>query len=372
MLKGKLKKHLDTANISKPLFICSLILVIFGLVNFLSASLGILSRNEIKFFNIIETQMLGYAIGLAAFTLALYIPYRIYYRFALHIFVFSIILCFMVFIPGLGQSHGGGTRWLNLFGFSLQPGEILKFSSIIITSWFMFKFKNRLDNIFISIGIFGAIVAACAAAMFLQKDLGTLVILGAACFSIYFIGGAKIKHIATLALLGMLLVGAYAAMNPYIMSRLNVFSNKTNDMLGSSYQTKQALIGVATGGMAGRGIGQSIQKFSYLPEPVGDSIFAVQAEEFGLIGSSLILFLFGFIIVYSILRSDIQKNQFAKSLTIGLATLFFTQTILNIASMIGLIPLSGDILPFFSQGGTALIVNMFQLGLLLQLTKHRS
>jgi cell division protein FtsW len=277
----------------------------------------------------------------------------------------------MVFIPGLGFTHGGGTRWINLFGFSLQPGEILKFSSIIMTSWFIYKFQNKLDNIFISIGIFGSIVGACAAAMFLQKDLGTLVILSAACFTIYFIGGAKIRHIALLGIVGTVMIAAYAYMNPYIMSRLNVFSNKTNDTLGSSYQTKQALIGVSAGGIAGRGIGQSIQKFSYLPEPVGDSIFAVTAEEFGLIGSTLTIFLFGFIIVFSVLQSEKQKNQFARSLIIGLAALFFTQTILNIASMIGLIPLSGDILPFFSQGGTALIVNMFQLGLLLQLTKRK-
>ncbi len=371
MIKSQIKKHLDTANISKPLFIASLILIIFGFINFLSASLGILSRNEIKFFNMIETQIISYCIGFIALLVALYIPYKIYYKYSIAIFVASIILCFMVFIPGLGFSHGGGTRWINLFGFSLQPGEILKFSSVIMTSWFIYKFQNKLNNIFISIGIFGGIIGISAVAMFLQKDLGTLLILGAACFSVYFIGGAKLKHIALLGVVGTVVIAAYAYMNPYIMSRLDVFSNKTNDVLGSSYQTKQALIGVASGGIAGRGIGQSIQKFSYLPEPVGDSIFAVTAEEWGLLGSTLTIFLFGFIIVYSVLQSDKQKNQFAKSLIIGLAALIFTQTILNIASMIGLIPLTGDILPFFSQGGTALIVNMFQLGLLLQLTKKR-
>ena len=371
MIKSKIKKHWGKANISKPLFIASVTLLVFGCINFLSASLGILSRNEVKFFNMIETQTIGYIIGIVALIAAIYIPYKLYYKYALAIFAFGVILSLLVFVPGLGFSHGGGTRWLNIFGFSLQPGEILKLCAVIMTSWFVYKYQDKLSNFYISTLGFGAIIGVCAAVLVLQKDLGTLVILGAGCGAVYFINGAKIKHLLLLGAAGLILVFAYAYHNPYIMSRLNVFNDSNKDQLGSAYQTKQALIGVATGGLAGRGIGQSIQKFSYLPEPVGDSIFAVQAEEFGLIGSSLTIFLFAFIIIYSILRSQNTSNIFAKGLIIGIATLFFAQTVLNIASMLGLIPLSGDILPFYSQGGTAIIVHMFLLGLLLQLTRNR-
>lgn len=371
MLRGHIKKHLSKANISKPLFITSSVLIIFGFINFLSASLGILSRNEVKFFNMLETQIIGYFVGFIALLVALYLPYKIYYKYAIAIFVFAILLSIAVFIPGLGLSHGGGTRWLNIFGFSLQPGEVLKLSAVIITSWFVYKFQNKLDNFYISVGVFGLIIGLSAAVMFAQKDLGTLVILAFGAGLTYFIGGAKMKHILIIAAAGLAMVAMYAFHNPYILSRLNVFNDSNKDQRGSAYQTKQALIAVATGGVAGRGVGQSIQKFSYLPEPVGDSIFAVSAEEFGLLGSGLTVFLFAFIIIFSILRSREISNTFAKGMIVGIAGLFFAQTILNIASMLGLIPLSGDILPFYSQGGTAIIVHLFSLGLLLQLTRNR-
>lgn len=366
----KIKDNFEFNKVNKILLVTIFLLLIVGLFTFLSASIGVLGRNEIKFYNILEGQMKAYVIGIIAMIIAFSVPYIYYFRLVPYIFGASIVLASLVLVPGIGVNHGGATRWLDIGGFSLQPSEILKFTTILMTAWFIKKYYNKLGDYKFSIGIYGGILCIIGALMMLQKDIGSLLIIAGSSFVIYFVSGARWRHMLVFVLLGLVAVSLYAIKNPYIIDRINVFKKTDTDKLGSSYQTRQALIAVGSGGVLGRGPGQSIQKFSYLPEPIGDSIFAVNAEEFGLVGSSLIVILFAILIITSLRVAIKKKEYFGRSIIIGIAGLMFLQTILNIASMIAIIPLSGDILPFFSQGGTALIINLFEIGLLLQLTKR--
>jgi cell division protein FtsW len=325
-------------------------LFLIGGITFFSATFGILNRNEIKFYGMLEGQLYAYLIGILLMLLAFSLPYVFVYKISPLIYASSILLGFLVFVPGLGASHGGATRWLNIGGFSLQPGDILKLSIIIITAWYIKKYSNKLNDYRYSIVGYGLILLPAVIVMFLQKDLGTLLIIGATSFAMYFNSKVKLRSILLILLLGAMVCSLYVATNSYVRNRIFSYTGETKDVKGISYQNDQALLAIGNGGYFGRGFGQSIQKFHYLPEPAGDSVFAVYAEEFGFFGSVFLVF--------------------ARNFILGFATLLFLQTVLNIGSMLKIIPLSGDTLPFFSQGGTALICNLVGLGFLFQLTKQ--
>jgi cell division protein FtsW len=365
-------KKFEIGSLNKIILISAICIIIIGLLVFLSASIGLMGRNEVKFYSILDSQFKAYVIGIVAAIVGLFLPYKLYYKYAIFIFVIALLLAIAVLVPGIGFAHGGATRWISIAGFSLQPGEILKISTVFITAWFVKKFQNRFDDVKISAGIFMLIISSVSVIMYLQKDLGTLLIILFTAGAIYFLGGARWQHLFILIIPAVLFVAVYTYKNPYVLARFHVYKNANVDPLGSSYQTKQALIAIGSGGMLGRGPGQSVQKFSFLPEPVGDSIFAVAGEELGFVGATTIVLLFSILIAYTFLYAKKCKDQFARSVIIGICIVFYLQTILNIASMLDLIPLSGDILPFFSQGGTALIVNLFSVGLLLQLTKKNN
>lgn len=362
-------ERLELWKIDKLLFVSIVLLVGIGAIAFFSATLGILNRNEIKFYGMIQSQIYAYIIGIAVMIVFFVISYKYISKLSLYFYIGAIILSFLVFVPGLGVSHGGSTRWMNLGGFSVQPAEILKIAVIFVSAWFLKKYDKYLHNFkYVIIG-FLCIMGPVAIAMFLQKDLGTLVIIGSIVISIFFNSKIKIKHISLIMLSGILVFSLYVFTNSYVKNRIYDYMGIGGNSKGISYQNDQALLAIGNGGVTGRGYGQSIQKFHYLPEPAGDSVFAVFAEEFGFVGSVLVVSLFFYIIVRLTLISVKENNIFIKSVIIGLATLLFLQVLLNIGSMLKIIPLSGDTLPFFSQGGTALICNFLIIGTILKFTK---
>lgn len=368
-----LEKFLDSFEIekvNKTILFCFVALFIIGILTFGSATMGILARNEIKFYGVLQSQFLAYCIGLVAFLFAYKIPYPIYFRLAVPIFISAIIICLLVLIPGLGIYHGGSMRWIDVAGFSLQPGEILKLATIIFMAYVIkkqTKFKNELTSIL----LFGTCIVATFTVMFIQKDLGTFLIIACIAFSVFFISNVRLKYFFGIVFAGVVLIAAYAYFNPYVVQRVHTLMNGNNDALGASYQSRQSLIAVGNGGLFGRGIGKGVQKYNYLPEPAGDSIFAVMAEEYGFFASVFVITLFFTIIIKSITVAIQKEKLFAKGLIFGISALILMQIFINIGSSIGIAPLSGDVLPLFSQGGTAVILNLFEFGLLLQLTKSR-
>ena len=204
-----------------------------------------------------------------------------------------------------------------------------------------------------------------------QPDTDTLAISLFAGLAIFLTGGGKWKHILIVGLIGILGLVMIVFTRPYVMSRIKTFINPSANSQGSGYQIQQSLIAIGSGGFTGRGFGQSIQKFNFLPEPIGDSIFAVASEEFGFVGASLLIFFFIFFAFRGLKIAANTPDAFGRLLSIGIVILIVSQAFVNIAAMVGVLPLSGITLPFVSHGGTALFMTLAEVGIVLNISKHR-
>ncbi len=358
-------------TIDRIFLILTGILVVFGLLFFLSASLSLLgSKGDLS--RVILTQViLGLFGGIVGAYCMIKIPLKYLRTAALPMAIISLIATAIVLIPGVGVKIGGAARWIDLGFISFQPAEILKYTIIIYyAAWLAYVEKkektiwNTLLPLCVLLGVVGGILLA-------QPDTDTFMIIAISCIIMYFLSGAQWKHIGMLFLVGLLLGGILIMTRPYILSRLTTFMNPAHDPLGSSYQIQQSLIAVGSGGMTGRGFGQSVQKFKYLPEPLSDSIYAVVSEEFGFIGSLglVIVYLFfglrGFVIA---LRTH---DTFYRFVVVGIILLILLQSLLNIASTIALFPLSGLPLVFVSHGGTALLFALLSVGIVLNISQYQ-
>jgi cell division protein FtsW len=202
-----------------------------------------------------------------------------------------------------------------------------------------------------------------------QPDFGTYMVIVGASFITYFIGGARKRHIQYFLLCGIVGFLLLILVRPYMLERVKTFFNNTHDVHGSSWQLNQSLIALGGGGLTGRGLGQSVQKFNYLPEPIGDSIFAVLGEELGFIGAVYLIILYAIVSVRGYSVAKHAGDQFGRLLAVGIVSIILIQSTLNIASMLGILPLTGVPLPLVSHGGTALMVALFELGVLLNISK---
>lgn len=365
-------KHSEAEPFDKILLSLTLLIAIIGFAFFISASLGIFAVHSDKFYSILINQSIFLLTGITGmFVTAVFLPHEILRRYALSIFALGLLVCFLVFIPGIGFEHGGAKRWINLGITTFQTGELLKIATIIYCAGWFSIFKHKIKEFRYGLVPLLVILGLSGIALLLQPDTDTYAVLAIACVGIYLAAGAPWKNMFLLTGLGGLLLAGLILMRPYLWSRLMIFiQGGTADVYGAGYQAYQSLLGVGSGGLTGQGIGQSVQKFGFLPEPAGDSIFAVIAEETGFIGSSvlLILYLLFFLrIVYIARRAE---NTFGGLLAIGIGILILVQAFFNIGSMIGIIPLSGLPLPLISHGGTALFLTLIQIGIVLNISKN--
>lgn len=354
----------------KPFLFITALLVITGFFIFTSASLGLLARNGASLSSVALNQlMFGLVAGSISCCILAHIHYGVWKKYALWIFISTLVLTALVFIPSLGFSHGGARRWLVIGSFSFQPAEFLKLGTILFASAWFASTRKYLDEprygiipFFIMTGLSGLI-------LLLQPDTDTFIVLALSITTIYFVAGAKIKDILILCLIGIISLGIFMISKPYIRERIQTFINPSADSLDSGYQIQQSLIAIGSGGMLGKGFGQSVQKFSFLPEPIGDSIFAVAGEEFGFVGSTFIVILFVLFLLRGYKIGILSKDPFGMFLAIGIVTMIVTQSFVNIASMLGLIPLSGLPLLFMSHGGTALFFTLSATGIVLNISR---
>lgn len=362
---------MKTTKINRAFLIWTVILTISGIFIFSSASLGVLVKNEQKFSNLAFNQLFfGLFLGSLGCLIASRIDYKYLKKYALVIFIFSIIATILVFFPKIGMSHGGATRWLNLGFITFQPSEILKIGFVIYLSAWFSTFKNKATTIkwgLIPLIIFSTIVGIILLA---QPDTDTFAVALFAGLAIYIVSGAKWKHILVIFIAGILAFTALFLTRPYIRQRVESMWNPSSNTKTTSYQLNQSLIAVGSGKLWGKGFGQSIQKFNYLPEPVGDAIFAVAAEEFGFIGTITIV---GIFLAFSLSGLKIASSvgdDFGRLLVIGIVILIMSQMFTNICGMIGLLPLTGIPLPFISHGGTALFITLVEAGIIMNVSKN--
>lgn len=359
-------KHID-----RVLLAIVVTLVGVGFFIFSSASLGLLARSGASFSSVAGSQILfGIIGGGLALTALSQVYYRNWRQYAFYIFLGSIALTLLVFTP-LGFSYGGAQRWLDLGPFSLQPAELLKIGFVIYLAAWLSGMQKKLTHIKTGALPYFGIVAGVGVVMLLQPDTDTFLIMATAATAMFVAAGGPWRDVLLAGCLALLLVVVLAFSRPYIMDRIMTFFDPTADPLGSSYQVQQSLIAVGSGGFFGRGYGQSIQKFEYLPEPIGDSIFAVYAEEFGFIGSVVLVGLFAAFTFRGYRVASHAKDSFGMLLVVGLVTLIVIQAFLNIAAMVALAPLGGLPLPFISHGGTALLATLASVGIILNVSKYQ-
>lgn len=347
-------------------------LLIIGLGMFVSASLGILVKNKELFYSILKSQLiLGLGLGLLGMYVALRVDYRIWRKYAFFVFLGSLLLTVAVFIPGLGWGHGGAERWIKLGSFTFQPVEILKFGFIIYFSAWLSWVKNKKQNFKLVILPLIGMLAIISLILLKQPDHKSLILIMFTGIMMLFISDIPMKYIFGLFFGSIILFGTLIYFTPYLQERVNTFMDSNQDTSGSSYQIRQSYIAVGGGGIFGRGYGQSIQKFSYLPEAQGDSIFAVIGEEFGFFGSTIITLLYVMFIFRGLRIANRSPDSFSRLLVSGIVILIGAQAFMHIASVIGVFPLTGVPLPFMSHGGTSLMIYLFAIGIVLQISKFQ-
>lgn len=342
-----------------------------GFLIFVSAALGTLANNEAKFTSLLVGQIgFGLFLGGIGMFVASRIKYIFWRRFAFWILIASIICSALVFVPGIGMEHGGARRWLDLGITTFQPGEFLKFGIILyLATWFTF-IKKRISSPYFGfyplMGMFGV----AGALLLSQPDTGTFIIAAAGGTAMYIAAGAKVRELALLLLLAFGLVAGLAFARPYVMDRITTFFEH-DDLQGSGYQVHQSLIAIGAGGLFGQGLGQSVQKFNYLPEAHGDSVFAVASEELGFVGASVLVLLYVLFGLRGLWIASRAPDRFSGLFAVGLVILIVSQSFTNIGAMLALAPLTGIPLIFVSQGGTALLIAMVEVGILLNISRYR-
>lgn len=347
-------------------------LVIIGVIMFISASLGILNKNESKFYAVMFNQLIfGLIGGLVALYFGLKIPYKFWRQYSLPLFIASIIATALVFVPHLGFEHGGSRRWINVFGVSIQPVEFLKIGFIIYFATWLSWAKNRVKDFRFSLLPLILLLGVIAAVLIKQPDTKSLILIAATGLVMLFVSGTPWKYILGMFAVIILAFIILAFTTPYLRSRVNTFLHPNDNGSTSSYQIQQSLIAVGSGGIGGRGLGQSIQKFNYLPEPQGDSIFAVVGEEMGFVGCTILICLYVAFTMRGYRIAHYAPDSFSKLLVIGIITIITAQSFMNIASIIGVFPLTGVPLVFMSHGGTALLLDIGLMGIVLNISRYQ-
>lgn len=347
------------------LLVIVVFLCLFGLVMIYDASsVSALGDFGDKMYYVKE-QIKWLFIGLAGLFIASTINYRQWYKLSIPLLLITLMLLLTVFIPGLGISAYGAKRWINMGFFVIQPTELAKLSLIIyLAAWLSNKEKGRFIAFLTLIGLLVGFVI-------LEPDLGTAFIIGIVALVIYFISGAPLLHLLILipASIGFGIIAAITS--PYRLKRITTFLDLGKDPLGASYHIRQILLALGSGGLLGLGLGQSRQKYAYLPEATTDSIFAIIGEEIGFLGSLILIITFLFILFRCFKIAKESPDKFGYLLGMGITFWLAIQVLVNLSAMVAALPLTGVPLPFISYGGSGLVVALFAIGIILNISKNR-
>lgn len=343
-----------------------------GLAIFSSAALGLLaSENSSVSRNILVQSGLGLGLGFLGLLIARIFPLSYIKRFAPFIYGLTIVFTALVFVPGIGFHAGGATRWISLGFTTLQPAEFLKIGVVIMLAWWLAPRTRQLTDKKTGLFPFLAILTAPAGILLAQPNTSTMLLLLTAGAVMYFAAGAPWRDFGILALGTILALVILVSVRPYVLARVKTFIDPSANSLTSGYQIQQSLIAIGSGGLLGRGFGQSVEKFSYLPEPSGDSVFAVFSEETGFFGAAILVLLFVVLAARGIVIAGNSHDLFGGLIALGFSFIIIFQAFINICAMLGIIPLTGLPLPFISHGGTALMSVLIMCGIILNVAAHK-
>ena len=354
----------------KKLLIISSILLLWGLFTLGTASFPLSQQNFNSPWNYLIHQLSLIAIGLVFFLFFFKIKKEKLKQIAPYLFLFNLFLLILVFLPKIGMESKGASRWLDLGFFSLQPSEFLKITFILyLAAWLSGRTKKN-KNWKETLLPFIIMLLVLVLILIFQPDMTTLAIIFIIGVLMYFFAPTPLWH--TLAVIGGAVVtfGLFILTKPYRLQRLTTFLNPEADPLGKGYQVKQAAISLGSGKTFGIGLGFSRQKFGFLPEAITDSIFAIVGEELGFLGCLILLSLFLSFCFLGLKLALKNKETFSGFVALGITVWICLQALLNIAGIVGIMPLGGIPLPFFSYGGSHIIAELIGLGILLNIAKN--
>lgn len=356
-------------NIDYFLLAAVLIIGIFGIVMIYSAS-SIWA--EYKFhdaFKFVKAQGIFFLVGLLLMNVLSKLDYHVYEKYANPILGVCFFLLAVVLIPGIGTVRNGSRSWFGIGGFGIQPSEFAKIGLIIYTSKYLSHHRKDMRDIkkgvlpiLLVIGVFFFLIM-------LEPDFGTAMVIVLTLVCMIFVSGVKVSFFVRIGLFGLLGIVGLILVAPYRMARIVSFLNPWSDPLGSGFQIIQSLYAIGPGGLLGQGFLNSHQKHFYLPEPQTDFIFSIISEEFGFLGVLIVVCFFFFIFYRSLKISMNTNDAFGKYLSFGLSFGIIIQAVLNLCVVIGLIPVTGVTLPFFSYGGSSLLVSMVSIGIVLNISR---
>lgn len=354
----------------KQLLVIVIILVVFGLVMLSSA--GIVEGDK-KFgdpYYYLKHQLLFGAIpGFILLFFFSRVPYTYWRKLALPILFFSLLLMILVFAPQVGITLKNVRSWILIGNYTFQPAEALKLGLVIyFAAWFSSR-NDRVKDWAYGIVPFFAVMSFVGLLLMLQPDLGTLVIVLAIALGVYFVAGIKLKDFVIISMVGVIALAGLIAVEPYRLDRIKSLFDPSRDPRGISYQVNQSMIAIGSGGLFGVGFGQGTQKLGFLPETIGDSIFAVIGEELGLVGTVGTIGLFVVLCLILARIANTTSDRFSQLYVVGIMTWVMSQSFVNMAAITGIGPLTGIPLPFISYGGTALLMLLASMGIVMNIAR---
>jgi cell division protein FtsW len=360
----------ERTGYDRILMIPALILVVFGIVMVYSSSNLIAIRRYGASFYFLKNQIIWAVTGITGMLVAMNFDYKRLRRLSLPMIIISVLLLIAVLIPHIGTEVNGAKRWVRFIGLSFQPSELAKLTMIITISAYIAKRANRMEDFVY--GFFPPVVLLGLFQMLimLQPDMGTAIAMGVMVLTLLFIGGVRIPHILSLTIPLIPFIVKILFNAGYRKKRLIAFIDPWSDPTGAGFQVIQSLLALGSGGLFGLGLGEGKQKLFFLPEPHTDFIYSLIGEELGFVGASLVIFLY-LLILWRGVRIAIRiDDPFGRSLATGLTFMIGIQALINLGVVTGLLPPKGLPLPFVSFGGTALLMNMVGLGILLNISRN--
>ena len=320
-------------------------------------------------YHYFKMEIIWVGLGLAAMLASMRANLQTLRRWAKPALIMAIVLLIMVKIPGIGRKVNGADRWIGLGPLSIQPSEVIKLAMVLAMAHLMAlnpqRIKSFRQGVLPVLGLLGVV----AVLIMLQPDLGTTLVVAGTTFFMLIAAGARVSHLLTLGSAGLALVVAAIAAAPYRMRRIFAFLDPWADPSGKGYQTIQALLALGPGGLFGLGLGQSRQKFLYLPENHTDFIFAMIGEELGFIGATVVVLLF-FLVAWRGFKTGMEApDPFSGFLAVGITAIIAIQAMINMGVVSGVLPVTGITLPFLSYGGTSLVFTMLGVGVLLNISR---
>ena len=375
----RFSKFLDN-RMDYILFITVLILLSLGVIMVLSASAPSALSKTSKSYTYFVRQFIFAIIGIGIMLFISKIDYRFYKKYYWLVYAVSILVLLLVLIPGLGREVNGATRWIGIPGLGqFQPSEITKIGLIIFYAGYLSDHKSELKDFWRGfVKPLAFLLPPIAILYLVQNHLSVCLVIAAITAVMMLMAGCRLLHFIAAGLVGvagiviMLIKGQTSESSSFRWDRIVTFFDPWSDATGTGYQMVQSLYAIGSGGLFGVGLGNSTQKYLYIPEPQNDFIFAIVAEELGFVGCVAIIALFGIFVWRGIVIAMKAPDMFGSLLAVGVTTLVAVQAIINIAVVTASIPTTGMALPFFSYGGTALVILLASVGILLNVSRAGS